>query len=39
VTSAAGSEETGADAPGADASSGSGQSVAKGTDPESPDKG
>jgi 6-phosphogluconate dehydrogenase len=39
VTSAAGAEETGADAPGADTTSGSGQSVARGTDPSAPDKG
>ena len=39
VTSTAGEEETGADAPGADTDSNSGQSVARGTDPGAPDKG
>jgi 6-phosphogluconate dehydrogenase len=39
VTSSAGSEETGADAPGADTSSSDGQSVSQGTDPKDPSKG
>jgi 6-phosphogluconate dehydrogenase len=38
VTSSAGSDTVGADAPGADAKDASDQSVARGTDPESPQK-
>ncbi|MDQ1673528.1 MAG: 6-phosphogluconate dehydrogenase [Frankiaceae bacterium] len=38
VTSSAGSDQAGADAPGADTDDNSGQSVSRGTDPESPQK-